>query len=406
MSRVLRYIQVLLKWRSLILVNTLGLALIGVALSFILPARYSATARLLPPPEDDLFGATSILGGGITGGLSRLRSGFTSMATPSDVMLGILGGRTIAEKVVERCSIIEYYGIRDSSMEEAMKQLGRMTSMTAGDEGIVSISAEAKTPELAASVANAYVEQLDFFLRTSNISRGRNTRVFIEGRLAEVRVALGAAKESLAVYQRQHRMISLDQELQAAVDAYARLKSQLYVKEAELGMVESSWSADNPYVLGLRREIAAFRNELRRLEEGQSVDGFGAGFAVSFHDLPEAAAGLLTRYRELRIQEESYALLYQQYEYAKIMEARDTPTTTVLDYAVPPERRSFPIRKRIVAIFVLFGLAVSSAFAFVVEYFHSIRSTQSEEFDLWRDTARQVKEAVRSLLAPFFRRNR
>jgi tyrosine-protein kinase Etk/Wzc len=405
-SRVLRYIQVLLKWRSLILVNTLGLALIGVALSFILPARYSATARLLPPPEDDLFGLTSVLSGGMAGGLSRLRSGFMSMATPSDVMLGILGGRTIAERVVERCSIIEYYGIRDSSMEEAMTQLGRMTSMTAGDEGIVSISVEAKTPELAASVGNAYVEELDLFLRTSNISRGRNTRVFIEGRLAEVEAALDAAKESLVVYQRRHHMISLDQELRAAVDAYAELKSQLYVKEAKLGMVERTWSADNPYVLSLQREIAAFGNQLRRLEEGQSVDGFGAGFAVSFRDLPEAAAGLLTRYRELRIQEESFALLYQQYEYAKIMEARDTPTTTVLDYAVPPERRSFPIRKRIVAIFVLFGLAVSSAFAFVVEYFHSIRSTQTEEFDLWRDTARQVKEAVRSLLAPFSRRNR
>jgi tyrosine-protein kinase Etk/Wzc len=405
-SRVLRYIQVLLKWRSLILVNTLGVALVGVILSFILPARFSATARLLPPPEDDLFGVTSVLTGGMAGGLSRLRSGFMSLATPSDIMLGILGGRTIAERVVERCSIIEYYGIRDSSMEEAIRRLGKMTSRTAGDEGIVSILAEAKTPELAASVANVYVEELDLFLRTSNISQGKNTRIFIEGRLAEVRAARDAAKESLAVYQRRHHMISLDEELRAAVDAYAKMKSELYVKEAELGMVERTWSADNPYVLSLQREIAAFRNELRRLEEGQSEGGFGAGFAVSFRDLPEAAAGLLTRYQELKTQEESYALLYQQYEYAKIMEARDTPTITVLDYAVPPERRSFPIRSRIVAIFVLFGLAVSSAFAFVVEYFHSIGSTHAEESDLWRDTARQVKEAVRSLLAPFSRRNR
>ncbi|UCG42847.1 MAG: hypothetical protein JSU73_13470 [candidate division WOR-3 bacterium] len=405
MSRVLQYIQVLLKWRSLILVNTLGLTLIGVTMSFILPARFSAAARLLPPPEDDLFGVTSILSGGMAGGLSRLRSGFMAMATPSDVMLGILGGRTIAQSVVERCSIAEHYGIRSGSMEAAILQLGRMTSMTAGDEGIVSISVDAKTPELAADVANAYVEELDHFLRTSNISRGRNTRVFIEGRLVEVRAALDAAKESLAVYQRRHRMISLEEEMEAAVDAYAKLKSQLYIMQAELGMVEPVSSADNPYVLSLRREIAAFRNELLLLEQGRSADGFGAGFAVSFHDLPETAAGLLTRYLELKIQEESYTLLSQQYEYAKIMEARDTPTTTVLDRAVPPERRSFPRRKRIVAVFVLFGLAVSSAFAFVVEYFHSIKGTQAEEFDLWRDTWRQVKTAVRSYLAPLFRRH-
>ncbi|OYD16749.1 hypothetical protein CH330_01880 [candidate division WOR-3 bacterium JGI_Cruoil_03_51_56] len=388
MNRLLQYLHVLLKWRKLIFFNTLGLTIIAVVVSLVLPYRYTATAQLLPPPEEDPFGMASVLSGGAGSRLRRLATGGLGNSS-SDLMVGVLSSRSVMKKVAERCSIIDYYRIKHHSMEGALKTLDKMTGLKVTDEGIVRINVEAKTPELAAKVANYYVEELDDFLRHSNISQGHNMRVFIERRLGQIDSTLALAQESLKVFQQRHRIVTVDEETKAAIDAYANLKSQLYVKQAELGMMGDVGSPENPYVVGLKHEIGAFQGQLRRLERGNPKDGFGAGFAVSFESLPSVTAEYLRRYRDYKIQDGSYSMLYQQYEYAKIMEARDTPALTVLDYAVPPERRSFPHRSVIVLAVFLFSLVAGIAFAFISEYFGHIQNARPEEYQGWRELRNQ-----------------
>lgn len=397
MTRLQLYLRILLKWRKLILVNALGVTAVAAAVSFVLPHGYTAMARLLPPPEDDLFGLTATIGGGLGGGLSRLKGGFLGEPTPSDLMAGVLGSRTIMDNVVSGCSIAERYSVRDGSKEAARDLLDDLTSLSTSGEGIVTISVEAKTPMLAAEIANSYVDELDRFLRTSNIGRGRNMRRFIEQRMTEVEYSLALAQESLGVFQSRHSIIEVEQETKVAIDAYAELKSELYRKEAELEMVRGHWSPENPYVVALTRETAAFRDQLRRIETGTGGEGFGVGFAVSFADLPPLAAEFARRYLAYRIQEEAYAMLFQQYEYAKILEARDTPTLTVLDYAVPPERKSSPRRKMIVAIALVFGLAAGVTFVFVLEYLEHTRAARPAEYGNWLALRRQFLHSFRGL---------
>ncbi len=386
MNRLVKYLGVILKWRRLIFWNTVILTALAVIVSFILPPRYTATAQLLPPSDEgDMFGLSGILGGGLgSSGLSKLRTGMLGGTTPSDLMVSILDSRTVCQKVAERCSIARYYRIKSVKKEAVLKQLRSMTKVSASDEGVVRISAEAKTRPLAANVANAYIAELDSFLRHSNISRGHNMRVFVEHRLAQVESTLAVARDSLRAFQQEHKVVTVDDETRAAIDAYAKMKSQMSAKEAELGAVRAAASDDNPYVVNLQREIAASRDELRKLESGTSKTGFGVGFGVSFKSLPAVAAEFARRYQDFRIQEEAYATLYQQYEYAKILEARDTPALTVLDYAVPPERRSFPRRMVMVAVVFLFSLFLGFALAFVSEYFGYIRTARPEEYEGWQ----------------------
>ncbi len=405
MNRLVKYLSVILKWRKLIFWNTVVLTALAVIISFILPPRYTATAQLLPPSDEgELFGLTSFLGGGLTGGsLSKLRAGMLGSSTPSDLMVGILSSGTVMGNVARRCSIAYYYRIKKGSAEQAGKQLKKMTKLTVTDEGIVRISVEAKTRELAAKVANTYVAELDSFLRNSNISRGRNMRVFIERRLTQVESSLTVASDSLRLFQQSHKVVAVDEETKAAIDAYAKMKSQLSLKEAELQAARTTASPDNPYVANLEREVVGLRDELVKLERGSRATGFGVGFGVSFEQLPDVAAEFARRYRDYRIQQESYATLYQQYEYARILEARDTPMLTVLDYATPPERRSFPKRLVIIVAVVVFGLFASVAYAFVAEYFDYLSATRPEDYRVWTDAGRQLSATV---LLPFhaFRR--
>lgn len=398
MNRLVKYLSVILKWRRPIFWNSVVLTALAVIVSFILPPRYTATAQLLPPSDEgDMFGITSLLGGAGSG-LSKLKAGLTGSTTSSDLMLGILGSRTVMQHVAERCSIAKYYEMQKPSPERSVRQLKDMTKLATADNGIVRISVEAKTRALAAGIANAYVAELDSFLRYSNISRGHNMRVFIEKRLGQLDTSLAAASESLKAFQEANKVASVDDETKAAIDAYAKMKSELSVQEAEYEAVRSGASDENPYVDNLRRSIAASRDELRKLEQGSGANGFGVGFGVSFERLPVVAARFARRYQDLKIQEEAYATLYQQYEYAKILEARDAPTLTVLDYAVPPERRSFPRRVVVVGAIFMFSLAAGLCFAFVAEYFDFLRVAKPEEYGGWRRLGTDISGLLGRLL--------
>jgi hypothetical protein len=61
-------------------------------------------------------------------------------------------------------------------------------------------------------------------------------------------------------------------------------------------------------------------------------------------------------YRETRIQETVYEMLTQEYEIAKIQEAKEIPSVNLLDAPLLPERKSFPPRT------VITGLGAALAF--------------------------------------------
>jgi len=77
--------------------------------------------------------------------------------------------------------------------------------------------------------------------------------------------------------------------------------------------------------------------------------------------------------RDLKIQETIFEFLTQQYEVAKIEEAKNTPTVQILDRAIPPVFRSRPHRKMIVLVAGGLSLIVSTFLAFLFESLAHLR---------------------------------
>jgi hypothetical protein len=65
-------------------------------------------------------------------------------------------------------------------------------------------------------------------------------------------------------------------------------------------------------------------------------------------------------YRRAKIEETVYELLTEQYELAKVQEAKETPSVKALDPAGIPEKRSFPPRLVIVSLgtFLVLGFSM------------------------------------------------
>ncbi len=371
METLIEYLKIIIKYRKVFYRVTAGFIAFSIILSLIVPNKYRATAQLLPPVEEtDLLGLSSVLQS--LGGATQMRSlarmaGMAGIApTTLETMRAILLSRTITERVVEKCDLMRIF--KTKYMEDAIKRLNNITTITILTEGVIQIKVEGKSPYLIAKIANTYINELDNFMRISNMTKGKNTRIFIEGRLADVERNLRAAEESLKTFQKRYKVIALDNETKAAIENYVKLKTELIRKEVEITVSQNYASSDNPYVSGIKNEIDAIKKSLADIESRSQVgNGFGVGFAVSFKNLPEIGTEYVRKYRELKVMESIYGLLMQQYEQAKILEARDTPAITVLDYAVPPKRKIWPKRVLIILLFITVGICVSLTYSIIKE---------------------------------------
>ena len=70
-------------------------------------------------------------------------------------------------------------------------------------------------------------------------------------------------------------------------------------------------------------------------------------------------------YRKTKIEETIYELLTQQYELAKVQEAKEIPSVKVLDVAVIPTKKSFPPRLLFIFLGVLVSQLVVTAYLFL-----------------------------------------
>jgi uncharacterized protein involved in exopolysaccharide biosynthesis len=417
---ILDYLQVIVKWRKLIVWNTIGLGVFAFLVSLAMPNRYMAKAVLLPPEEtqDVLtmgYGISALLGGGggKIGGLGGFTKtlGLPGTATLSDMFGVILKSRTVAEGVIEDQELIHYYKLdrpgpfsytlpwakgaggdpemnRRKVMDVAYKQLSASTSVDISSEGMITVAVEDKSSRKAAELANAYVSELDHFNKEINVTQAKNTRVFIEGRLAEAQKSVGKAENELREFQERNKTVSLTEETKAAIEGVAKLKAEIISREVQLGVLRGYATEENPQVVQLKSEIASLRSQMKSIEEGKAGVstanlGYGAGFSVPFSRLPAVGMELARLMREVRIQETLLGLLMEQYERAKINEARDTPTVRVLDKAIPPVKKSQPKRARFLALGVFLGFVLSVLYAFFMEYVERLKG-KAEEFSAWK----------------------
>jgi uncharacterized protein involved in exopolysaccharide biosynthesis len=227
--------------------------------------------------------------------------------------------------------------------------------------------------------------------------------------LKEVEELLRSAENGLRQFQEEHHTVSLTEELTQAIEAAAHLKAEAVTREIQLGVLRQYATEDNPQVKRLRSEISEFKEEMNRIQFGRSEKSgkapseFGAGFSIPFSELPEVALELARLTREAKIQGEVYVLLTQQYEQAKIAEVKDTPTVQILDRAVPPVRRSFPRRRRIVVIAGILSLLASVGIVLSLEGLEGLRS-RPEEYKDWSDIFGQLLGDLKSLKSTILRR--
>ncbi len=348
-----------------------ALALVAAtAIAFLIPKRYESTARLMPPDNQSSSGlavAAAALSGRV-GGLGGIAGDLLGLKSTSELFVGILSSRTVEDKLIQQFDLKKVY--RDRRMEEARKDLADHTDISVDRKSqIIKISVTDRDPQRAAALAQAYVEELNRLVAELSTSAARRERIFLEGRLQAVKQGLEEAEKEFSQFASSNTAIDIKEQGKAMVGAAATLQGELIAAQSQLEGLRQIYTDDNVRVRSVRARIAELRRQLEKLGgKGESAttvsDQPGDSLYPSIRKLPLLGVRYADLYRRTKVQEAVFETLTQQYELAKVEEAKEIPTVKVLDPANVPDKKSFPPRLLIVLLGTTLAFAVGVTWVF------------------------------------------
>jgi len=345
----------LLRW------TVIGLV-VSLVVTFLIPSRYEATTELMPPDNQSGGGAAALLaaaaagrgGSGSGSGLAGLAGDLLGTKNSGALFVGILSSRTVQDRLIEEFDLRREYW--DSKMEDARTDLAKHTGVTEDRKsGIISVSVWDHNPQKAAEMAGAYVKELDRLVAQVSTSAARRERIFLEDRLHAVKQDLDASAVKFSEFASKNTAIDIPAQGKAMVEAAANLQGQLIFAESELHGLQAIYTDQNVRVRALQARVSELRSQLGKI--GGEAGTAGAlssksdpSLYPSIRQLPVLGVTYADLYRRTKIQETVFELLTQQYELAKVQEAKEIPSVKVLDAAVVPTKKSFPPRGALTAV--------------------------------------------------------
>lgn len=324
-------------------------ALVSLGLALLIPSRFEATTQLMPPDGQSSSGMAMLSAlAGRAGGLGGAAGDLLGVKNSGALFVGILESRTVQDRLTEQFDLRRLY--HAGKMEDARAELTAHTHIVEDRKsGIIAVTVTDHDPRLAAAMAHAYVDELDRLVEQVSTSSARRERIFLEERLRAVKLDLDSAAQKFSIFASKNTAIDIPAQSKAMVEAAATLEGQLIAAEAELHGLEAMYTEQNVRVRALRARVTELRAQLGKMggESGTSAapsSETDASLYPAIRQLPLLGVTYADLYRQTKIQETVYELLTQQYELAKVQEAKEVPSVKVLDAAVVPTKKSFPPR--------------------------------------------------------------
>jgi len=379
--------------------------------AFSIPKSYISTTQLMPPDQQSTSGMAMMaaMAAKGAGGLGAVAGDLLGLKSSGALFIGVLRSETSQDRLIQQFDLKKVYGRR--LVVDARTKLDQNTSISEDRKsGIITISVTDRSPQRAAALASAYVDQLNSLVSELSTSSAHRERVFLEERLKVAKQDLDAASNQLAQFSSKNNTLDIQQEGRAMLDAAGTIAGEMIAARSQLEGLRQIYTDSNSRVRSLNARVGELRKQLERLggTATASVNGNGtsaspdetgdpsaakAGGGLPYptiRSLPLLGAKYADYYRRAKIQETVYELLTEQYELAKVQEAKETPSVKVLDPARIPEKKSFPPRLLIMFLGTFLASAIS-----VVWVLGSARWEEVDPQDPRKVLAKEVAGALK-----------
>ncbi|MBL7110195.1 MAG: hypothetical protein ISS11_08160, partial [Candidatus Marinimicrobia bacterium] len=368
---LLYYIGLIWKRRKSLVINVVVVTFFATFISLIMPKTYRASAVLMPPQKSS--------GVGILNSLTSLPFGSLIPQSTDETMsfISILKSRTVTEEIIHKFNLIDLYKAKNT--EETILALSDNVAFVVEDEGTLRISVdvatdwfhseeqEKKARILSAEMANYFVEQLDVVNKGLKTQQASFQRMFIEGRYTQNIEDLKDAEDRLKTFQQKHKMVALSEQTKVAIEVAATIKGQILANKVKLGVMTTTLNPGHPDIDKIKKETEGLKLQLREMDYGsENYQSDKDNLFPVFSEVPELSVQVMRLKRDVEIQNTLFTFLTQQYEEAKIQEARDTPTVQILDMAISPIEKYKPRRSMLVLSVLILSILLYLIYIYVL----------------------------------------
>jgi capsule polysaccharide export protein KpsE/RkpR len=315
-------------------------------IAFLTPKRYQSTAELMPPDQASGQGAAMLaaLSSRVGGSLASLAENALGVKTTGDLFVGILNSDTVSDDLIQKFDLEKVY--KTHYVEDARKQLAAHTGISVDPKSdIITVSVTDRDPRRAAAMAQEYIHELNWVVTHLSTSSAHRERSFLDERLKEVKVNLEESEKQFSQFASQKGAIDVPAQGKALVTAAATLQGELIAAEAELESFRQIYTDNNVRVRSMQARVNELRSSLEKLAgKGANENSSAQQLYPSLRELPLLGVTYADLLRRMKVEEAVFEILTQEDELAKVQEAKDTPSVTVLDPPLVPDRKSFPPR--------------------------------------------------------------
>lgn len=382
----MRYLLIILNNKLKIFITVFIAGILSILLSLCLPKVFISKAIILPSGFSENMG---LLGG--LSSITNFTSGLDIYGKETADLMAILSSRTIREKMIDKFNLMEIYHTK--YLEDALGILNGHINIFITDEGALSISVSDRTKWFsnaegdsvsryrAMSMASYLLEQLDATNRNLKTQKAHFNREFLEGRFHSQSAIIDSLVNEYEDYKQRYNTLNIEEESKQLLQISADIQSQIIANRVELEVLKKNISQDNAKLMSIEQEIRSLENALLQLKNGD-IDKVG-DFSV-FHDFSDVANIAIQDYllrENLKIQYSIMEFISQQYEDAKLQEAKDTPTIQIIDSPQIPNIKERPKRAYVVIAITFFVFILRCIQLIWVDYLVNLRLSNPVKYN-------------------------
>lgn len=355
---------ILSKRRKFILSFTLTVSILTAIAVLIIPSKYTAETIVLPPNQNSSMSSSLLSQVGNSSALASIAGASLGIKSPADMYVSLFRTQPVEDALIQHFGLMARYRVK--KMSDARLAFEHQSMVVLGTkDGLINISVTDRDPDLAAAIANGYVDEFRNLSAHLAISEASQRRAFFEKELQEADGNLVTAEEAMKSTEQSTGVLQIDSQARALIESAATLRGQIGAKQVELRAMRSYATEDNPQMVMAKQQLDALKDQLTQLT-GTSANS-NSDIIVPKGNIPTAQIEYLRSLRDVQYYQTIKEILAREFEMAKLDEAREGAIIQVAQVATPPDKRSSPKRTLSVIVALILSFFVACGWCFLAE---------------------------------------
>jgi len=261
------------------------------------------------------------------------------------------GGRSLSLLVSElKARPGTYFDIKRNTQLSTVEALDKALTVqeTAKDTDIITVEIKGRDPGLATRIINDIVTTYVRKMITWESAEAKQKLGFLDQQLPVIKERLERAEAVLNTFRQAHQAVDLSVENGVLLKQIADLE----IQAIQLRQKREKFAAEHPRVVTLNAQI------------GQ-VDQVLSGLNARVKGLPRIQKEMLGLSRDVKVNSELYVSLLNSVQEQRVAAAGTIGNVRIVDYAVVPEKPSWPKPILVLAIAAVLGLLSGLAAVFL-----------------------------------------